>query len=122
MNKTIFRLTAFVTMIVANHLALLWLPWYSILPITAIIAYLFNLKSGEGALMGFLSLFLLWTLLPIFTDISNNFILSTRIGELFGGLSSFIQWIITGLIGGIGGCIGGLFGGLVAKSLSVMQI
>lgn len=118
MNKIIYKITVFVTLIVANHIALLWLPWYMILPVTALVVFIFGLKPATGLLYGFLALFSLWTILPLLTDISNNYILSNRIGELFGGLSSYMLWIVTGIIGGIGGLLGGWFGGLLASITS----
>ncbi len=113
MNKLVRYLIAIFLIILINHIALFWLPWYLIMPITAILCYIFMARPAQAAIIGFLALFISWATLAYIADVQNNSILSGKIGELFGGLSSTTLWIVTGLIGGIGGLIGGWLGGLL---------
>lgn len=119
MSKNQQLLLAFGLMMLVNHFALIWLPWYWVMPINVLIAYILRLQPGRAALLGFLSIFLVWGAYSFLIDYTNNSILSSKIGELFGGIGSVTLCIITGFLGGIAGCLGGWCGGLLGEIMSV---
>lgn len=87
-----------------------FLPWWSIVILVSILAYLFNLAPGITFIAGFLGVFALWAGYAAYLNAGNEGILASRIGALFGGLSPLLLVLITGLIGGIFGGLGALVG------------
>lgn len=64
---------------------------------------LYDHKRFTAFLLGFLSVFIVWTIYAFVIDLYNQHILSERIGNLLGGMPYYLLPLITGLIGGIGG-------------------
>jgi len=53
-------LFSIITIIVLGGLAQLFLPWWSLVIVALVVAYLFKLTSWQGFVCGFLGIFLLW--------------------------------------------------------------
>jgi hypothetical protein len=99
-------------MIVAGFIAQLFLPWWSIAVVAAILSFIFDLKIGLSFWAGFLGAALLWGGFAGYLDALNEGILSARIGRLFGNVPGLVLIFITALIGGIFGGLGALTGSL----------
>jgi len=95
--------------ILIGGLTQLFLPWWSIAIIAAIVGFLFKFdNSGWSFLAGFLAVLLLWS----------GYILSERMGNLFGNISSGSVILLTGLIGGLVGGFFAMTGTLGQKMIS----
>ncbi len=84
----------------------LFLPWWSLVIFSALIAFFFNYKYAlTSYLAGFLSLFLLWSCYALWIyNSEHGSLLPEKIGELFGGLNG---WGLVGIAGLIAGFLGG---------------
>ena len=102
------KILAVLVILVGGYLSHLFLPWWIIWLVCAIVFFVFKNPPGVSFSLSFIAAFLLWFLLALNLDVSNHHLLSGQIGELFGGLSSFSLCLVTGLIGGLTGALGGL--------------
>ena len=100
-NKGIFWLHALI-------IGLLTLPfemyfrWWSIIPIGLFYGFVFMSKISTPFLLGFVSIFIQWTVYAAFLDYRNEGILSQRIIKLFPlPQHSIVLVLVTGLIGGL---------------------
>jgi hypothetical protein len=79
----------------------IYFRWWSIIPIGLIYGFGFSKNISSPFLMGFISLFVQWTLYAAYLDFRNNGILSERIIKLFPlPHYSLVLILVTGLIGG----------------------
>ena len=101
---------ACLVIIASAFLVELFLPWWSLLIVCAIVCFLFRLNYGLGFLAGFLGIAILWAAVAIWIDVKNQSILSEQIGTLFGGISSMGIIAITAFLGGLIGGMGSLVG------------
>lgn len=93
--------------IVIGGLTQLFLPWWAIVIVAAIVGFLFKFENSIWSFIaGFLAVLLLWSGYATYLDIGNAHILSERMGNLFGNISSGSVILLTGLIGGL---VGGFF-------------
>ncbi len=105
--------------ILIGGLTQLFLPWWSIAIIAAIVGFLFKFdNSGWSFLAGFLAVLLLWSGYAAYLDMGNAHILSERMGNLFGNISSGSVILLTGLIGGLVGGFFAMTGTLGQKMIS----
>ena len=88
-----------------------FLPWWSILLVTGILALFFQLSTTQRFMAGFIGVFLLWGGYALYLNMQNNGILAEKMGMLFGGLGGMTLVLITAIMGG-------LFGGLGAMTSS----
>lgn len=94
-------------------------PWWIAAVPALILGYYYDTFSPlKSFALGFLGIFLLWSLLSGITDINNQGILSGRIGAFFGGMNSISLIAITGLIGGILGGLSTATGRFLNKALA----
>lgn len=87
-----------------------FLPWWSVVISTFLIAFFLRIDGWKSFLAGFISMIVLWSGLAMFLDIQNGEILSNKVAELFQLPSNSLLVYITGLIGGILGGFGALTG------------
>ena len=100
-------ITSILLIIILGGVTQLFLPWWSIAMVAAIIGFLFKFDHSLWSfLAGFLAVLLLWSGYAAYLDIENAHILSERMGNLFGNISSSGVIGLTGLIGGL---VGGFF-------------
>ena len=97
----------------------LFLPWWSLAVVCALVAFLFKYKYAYTSYFaGFLSLFLLWSIYALWIYAGDQgSILPDKIGALFGGLSGGSLAATAGLIGGLLGGFGALTGTLGRRLL-----
>jgi len=97
------------------------LPWWGIVPIAFVVAFLFP-QSGFGAFTsGFLAGLLLWGVNAILLNAANGGDFAGKIGQIFQGLSSTQLLYATGFMGGLLAAFGALTGQW-AKDLTVKQL
>jgi hypothetical protein len=96
----------------------LYLPWWGLALVAALIAILIPLRPGFAFLSGFLALFLLWGLLAWLQDAPNKSLLSSKIALILPlGGSPWLLILVTALVGALVGGTAALTGSLL-KSLS----
>ena len=109
-------ISAIITVIILSAILENFLPWWTIAPVSFIVAYLFKLKWHNAFLAGFLGLFLLWAGMAFFIDHSNEHILSDKVSVLFfKSVKPFAVVIMSGVIGGLVAGFGGLAGSFLVK-------
>lgn len=93
-----------------------FLPWYSFVFCSTIVAIAIHQKPYKAFITGFLAMFILWGILALLKDISNENLLSTKVANILplGGNVSLLI-IITGFIGGLLGGLGALTGNYLRK-------
>jgi hypothetical protein len=111
MKLTLF----FLGLLVLGFVFQLFLPWWIISPIAAILAWVLKLSARQAFTGGLLAGLLLWGGYAIYLD---NGILSTRLGAMIGGLSPFFIFLLTSLLGGLLSAMGGVTGSLGQEMLS----
>jgi hypothetical protein len=107
-----FILAIIVTALLSYAVGLFtFLPWYSFVFCTIIVAIVIPQKPFKAFAAGFLAVFVLWCLLAIVKDVPNEHILSTKVANILplkGNTTLLI--VITGLIGGLVAGFGALTG------------
>lgn len=80
----------------------LYLPWWSIVPASFIVALAIPLRPLYGFLSGFLGLFFCYAIIAFLRNSSNDGILSERIASMFylGG-SAFLLILVTCILFGL---------------------
>lgn len=86
------------------HFISLLFPLQTLWVIMLLYGFMLTLPDRWSFLLGFIAIFLLWTIYAFGIDYNNQHILSGRIGDLIG-IGGFWVPILTGLIGGV---LGGL--------------
>ena len=105
-----FFLSALLIFIFGN-LCNFGLPWWGIVPIAAVFAWLLPQKSAVGAFAaGLLAGLLLWWVNAYLLNTANNGVFSAKIGQVFQGRSGADLMYATALIGGLLGAFGALTG------------
>ena len=101
-----------------SGLAQVYLPWWSLIIVCAIIGY-FTALNRSPFIAGFTALFLVWASFAFYLDSQNAHLLSSKVVQLFPlPASSFLLVCITGIFGGI---IGG-FATLVGHSFQKLIV
>lgn len=105
---------ALCAIITISYAVCLFLPWYSIAVVAAVIMFCIPIKNAKAFLCGFFAIFLLWTFQTFAINANNNNILSIKLASLILKTPSPNLLIIaTGVIGGL---VGG-FAALTGNSL-----
>ncbi|MBK6930404.1 MAG: hypothetical protein IPH12_05860 [Saprospirales bacterium] len=95
---------------ISGHLCHFGLPWWALVPLSALAGWLFPQAAWRSVLAGFAGGLLLWTTNALWLDIANAGLLSGKVGTLFMGLSRSQILLFTGLLGGLLGGLGALTG------------
>ncbi len=111
------RIIAIILSIIFSFILGQFLPWWSIVLSPFIMGYFLDIKLGQQLLIGFLTIFILWTSIALIANQTNAMRLAPMIGELFGSLHPFFLIILTGTIGGIYGALSQISGHLLKKSI-----
>ena len=108
-------LYTFLIIVILTIIAQMYLPWYVVVLIAAIVAYISKVGPGKSFLVGFLAIALVWGLYACILSAANDGILAGKIGQLFGGLSASLLILITAGVGGLVGGMGALTGSLARR-------
>ena len=108
-------LTSVLLIIVVSMVLQLFMPWWIIALVAAIIGLLINQNGIAAFLAGFLGISLLWLAYAAGINIQNGAILSSRVAELFQIGSHWMLVLITALIGGLVAGFAALTGNSVRK-------
>lgn len=100
-------LIQFLLTLILTLVAQLFLPWWSLVVIAAIIGLFFTYKYGVVSFFaGFLAVGVLWFISTMWLSSgTENQVLANRVGELFGGMSRIYLVYTTAMLGAI---LGGL--------------
>jgi hypothetical protein len=95
-------------------IAEIFLPWWSVAMVAFTVGALAHHRPGRSFLMGFLGIFIFWTVDALITDFSNEHILSERMGRVLHPLLNGYIFIaicafVGGLVGGTAAWAGSLF-------------
>lgn len=102
-----------------SGLAQVYLPWWSLIFVCAIIGFFTSALNHSPFFAGFTALFLVWACFAFYLDSHNAHLLSSKVVQLFPlPTSSFLLVCITGIFGGI---IGG-FATLVGHSFQKLIV
>ncbi len=104
--------------LIVGFILQLVIPWWILVFVAAISAFIINQKVWLMVLFGFLGGLILWGGVSLYIDIENNQILSERMGALFGGLSPNLLIILTSVIGGLTAGVASYFGISLRKVFS----
>lgn len=109
-------LTAALLVSLLGFAAGLYLPWWSISVVAALVALVLNLRPGPAFLAGLIGAFLLWGGIAFFKSQANNDILAHRMSQfILKKDSPGLLILVTALIGAITGAMGALTGSLLKK-------
>jgi hypothetical protein len=94
----------------------LYLPWWSITIVAALVALVLNLKPGPAFLAGLIGAFLFWGGMAFFRSQANGNILAHRMSQfILKKDSPELLILITAMIGALTGAMGALTGSLLKK-------
>jgi hypothetical protein len=94
----------------------LYLPWWSIAVVAALVAIVLNLKPGPAFLAGLTGAFLLWGGMAFFINNANDSILAHRMSQfILKKDSPGLLMLVTAIIGALAGAMGGLTGSLTKQ-------
>ena len=112
--KAVFAL---ILMIVFGAIASLFLPWWTIAIVCFVIGLAFLDKGPEAALIGFVSVFLVWGTFALIKSFQNDFIMLNRMSEV---LLLHNPWLLLLVTAGLGGIIGmlSLLSGVFLQSIN----
>lgn len=92
--------------ILLSYITAQFLPWWSLVICTAIVAMQLQLSPGAAFWGGFAAISLLWMGVATLIDAQTESILSSKIAPLLGFQSSILLILLTGIIGGAAGGLG----------------
>lgn len=98
-----------------SHLALLFLPWWSIVIVAFTVGALLTSNSINAFIAGILGVGLLWFGMALYINFSLDSLLPERVAALFQIESPILLAAITGLLGGIIGGLAALSGSYFRK-------
>lgn len=104
-----------IALIILGYLVHLFLPWWVIVLLAALIGAFSQFSGIRAFALGFLGIALLWGITAFLINNSNEGILAARFGDLFGGTSANSLILFTTLLGGFLGGLGAMTGALGAK-------
>ncbi|MFT5071516.1 MAG: hypothetical protein ACI8V8_001484 [Chitinophagales bacterium] len=105
--KAVFAL---ILMIVFGAIASLFLPWWTIAVVCFVIGLTFLDKGTEAALIGFVSVFLVWGAFALIKSFQNDFIMLNRMSEVLPLHNPWLLLLVTAGLGGIIGMLSALSG------------
>lgn len=97
------------------------LPWWGIVPIAFVVAFIFPQPGFAAFSAGLLAGILLWGVHAILLNTANGSVFSSKIGQVFQGLSSAQLLYYTSFMGGLLAAFGAITGQW-AKDLTVKQL
>jgi hypothetical protein len=95
-----------------------FIPWYAVWLSCCLVGIIRSKTYGSGFWVGFLAIFLVWSIHALILDIENASILSARVVKLFPVPPySLLLVFITGCLGGIAGGLGAATGRSLTRML-----
>lgn len=94
-----------------------FLPWYSFVIVSFATAIVTKQQPIPSFFVGFIALFLLWSIWALAKDVPNQHLLSTKVASILplkGNATLLV--IITGFVGGLLGGLGALTGSFLKNS------
>lgn len=101
---------ALVLMIILGTIVSLFLPWWTIAIVCFAVGLTFLDKGTEAALIGFVSVFLIWGVMAIYKSFQNNFVLLDRMSELLPVHNPWLLLLATAVLGGLIGMLSAMSG------------
>jgi hypothetical protein len=99
-----YKLAIVLIMVVMGAIAGIYLPWYALGILFAVLAYVLRLPAGNAFVLGLISGFLLWAISAFWIDMQHPSSLPGRMANLFPlGGSVLGLYALTGLLGGLTG-------------------
>ena len=93
-----------VVMVVMGAIAGIYLPWYALGILFALLAYILRIPSGTAFVLGLVSGFLVWAISAYWMDVQHPSSLPGRMANLFPlGGSILGLYVVTGVLGGLTG-------------------
>jgi hypothetical protein len=109
-------MTAALLICLLGFAAGLYLPWWSISFVAALVALVLSLKPGHAFLAGLIGAFLLWGGMAFVRSQANDDILAHRMSQfILKRDSPGLLILATAIIGALTGAMGALTGGLLKK-------
>jgi hypothetical protein len=100
----------------------LFFPWWSIAPVSFLVAGFIPMKKGIAFLAGFSSLFLLWFGLTFYISVKNSHILAQKMSVLILKSDNPITLVLlTAFIGGLIGGFASLTGSLMIPNKKALN-
>ena len=91
-------------MVVMGAIAGIYLPWYALGILFALLAYILRIPSGTAFVLGLVSGFLVWAISAYWMDVQHPSSLPGRMANLFPlGGSILGLYVVTGVLGGLTG-------------------
>lgn len=107
MKKTLsfsYKLAIVLVMVVIGTISGLYLPWYALGILFALLAYILRIPTGSAFTLGLVSGFLLWAISACWIDGQHPSSLPGRMAHLFPlGGSVIGLYMVTGILGGLTG-------------------
>lgn len=93
-----------IIMVVLGAISGIYLPWYTLGILYALLAYLLRIPSGTAFVLGLISGFLLWAISAFWIDGQHPSSLPERMANLFPLRGSVLGlYMLTGILGGLTG-------------------
>lgn len=91
-------------MVVMGAIAGIYLPWYALGILFALLAYILRIPAGKAFVLGLVSGFLLWAISAYWVDGQHPSSLPGRMAHVFPlGGSVLGLYVVTGVLGGLTG-------------------
>jgi len=107
MNKSLsfsYKLAIVLVMVVIGAISGMYLPWYALGILFALLAYILRIPTGTAFILGLVSGFLLWAISAYWMDGQHPSSLPGRMAHLFPlGGSVVCLYMVTGILGGLTG-------------------
>ncbi len=101
---------------ILGGIAQLFLPWWIIAVVAAIIGFFLGERPGKSYVYGFSGALILWSAYAYWLSAANAGILTGKMATLLGGILTGAQLIFfTGFIGGLVGGMGAMTGALLKE-------
>ena len=104
----------FIALLISTGILSFLLPWWIIVPVSFVIAYLLESNGLKSFLISFTTVFLTWSAYAYYLNMLNESILANRVSNLILQTESPVLLIV--ITGFIGGLISGLAGLLTCRS------
>lgn len=93
----------FILILLVTTIAQVFLPWWSIVPVSFVCALFFAKSGKQSFLAGFFAVGISWFVYSFFIHWKTEGLLTQKISEMMSLPSLWILFVLTSLIGGITG-------------------
>ena len=110
MNMKYKTIIFILLILISGYNSGVYLPWWSVMIASFLIAFLFPLSLGISFSLALLLTAAVWYFVSSYIQNSSGSDLLIMIGEMFMGVSMLQLFIITGIIGGVSAGLGAITG------------